>query len=178
MPLQPDNTNISTQLNWIKTMLKDWAKDQGGVAIIGHDLNHLWEIAFSTSKVPRCIIAYVGEDIRGDFSWAAAASRVDRHFIVLVTRARGYTADRGQTFSETVGTSRPFVDLLEEARDIIRTLTFDPATTEANSLDPVDYRGIKPALPDDYPLDAYQIEFSIGTQLGIPYDQNSPTGSI
>ena len=135
---------------------------------MAHDLNHMWELAFVTSKVPRCIITFAGEDIRGDFTIAAQTSRVDRHFLVLVTRARGYSANRGDTLTEQINDSRPFYDLLEEARDLIRVLQFDPSVTEAMDGDPVDYRGIKPALPEDYPLDAYMIEFSIGTQLGVP----------
>lgn len=128
----------------------------------------MWEIAFDTSKIPRCIITYAGEDIRGDFSIAAATSRVDRHFIVLVTRASGFPADRGKTLSEQVEGARPFTDLLEEARDIIRCLQFDPSITETLDMDPVDYKGIKPVTIDGYPIYAYTIEFSIGTQLNPP----------
>ena len=164
----PSVPSISMQCNWIRDVLKGWAVSEGGIAIIAHDISHMWELAFVTSKVPRCIITFAGEDIRGDFSIAAATSRVDRHFIVLVTRARGYTANRGDTLTEQINDHRPFYDLLEEARDLIRVLQFDPSVTEAMDGDPVDYRGIKPALPEDFPLDAYMIEFSIGTQLGVP----------
>lgn len=161
------------QANWIKQVLSGWAQSEGGIAQVAHDLNHMWELAFNTSKVPRCMICFVGEDIRGDFSIAAATSRVDRHYVVLVTRGKGYTANRGDTLTQDIGEARPFYDLLEEARDLIRVLQFDASVTEADSGLPVDYHGIKPALPEDYPLDAYLIEFSIGTQLGVP-EFNTP----
>lgn len=160
--------SIKMQCQWIKEVLSDWAVNEGGVAEIVHDLNHLWTRAFIKSDVPRCLICFAGETIRGDFTIAAATSRVDRDFVVLVTRARGFTATRGDTLVEDYENQRPFYDLLEEARDLIRTLAFDPSVTEAMDTDPIDYKGIKPALPEDTPLDAYMIEFSIGTQLGVP----------
>lgn len=165
----PITPSISMQCNWIRDVLSGWAKAEGGIAVVAHDPNEMWQLAFNNSQVPRCIICYLGEEIRGDFSIASVMSRVDRQFVVLVTRARGYTANRGDTLTEQVNDARPFYDLLEEARDLIRVLQFDASVTEAQSGDPVDYKGIKNALPEDYPLDAYMIEFSIGTQLGVPY---------
>lgn len=162
------------QLNWIKKVLSDWAVDQGGIAVIASDIDKMWETAYETSLVPRCIITYAGEDIRGDFSIAAATSRVDRHFIVLVTRGTGFPADRGRTMSEQTGNNRPFTDMLEEARDLIRSLQFDSSVTEAQPTDPVDFKGIKPVTIDGYPIYAYTIEFSIGTQLATIY-YNEPT---
>lgn len=173
--MTPVTPTISFQCNWIKSVLSGWAKKEGGVAVIAHDLSSMWEIAFRTSQVPRCIITYAGEDIRGDFSIAAETSRVDRHFVVLVTRGRGATADRGVTLTEQYQNARPFYDLLEEARDLIRVLQFDPSVVEAYGQNPVDYRGIKPALPEDVPMDAYMIEFSIGTQLGVPQFNDNVT---
>ena len=170
----PVTPSISLQLNWIKKVLSDWAVDQGGIAVIAKDIDHMWEIAYETSLVPRCIITYAGEDVRGDFAIAAATSRVDRHFIVLVTRAGGFSADRGKSMSEQVGNARPFTDILEEARDLIRALEFDASVTEAQPTDPVDFKGIKPVTIDGYPIYAYTIEFSIGTQLATIY-YNQPT---
>ena len=165
------NTNtISFQLNWIRDCLKNWAVTEGGTAEIAHDLSHMWRKAYDGSKAPKCIICCAGEDVRGPFETAAATSRVDRHFVILVTRGRGYSSVRGDTLTEQVGSARPFYELLEEARDIIRVLVFDTAVNEANPAlcDPVDYRGIKPAVLDEETLDAYLIEFSVGTQLGVP----------
>jgi hypothetical protein len=163
------NNSISFQCKWIRDVLSNWAKAEGGVAVIAHDLNSMWELAFNTSKVPRCIICFTGETIRGDADTAAYTSRVDRDYVVLITRGKGATANRGDTLTEQIGDQRPFYDLLEEARDLIRVIQFDPSVTEAYDTMPLDYKGIRPALPEDYPLDAYMIEFSIGTQLGIPH---------
>ncbi len=169
------NSSISLQLNWIKTVMSQWAVKEGGVAIIAQDIDKMWETAFETSKVPRCIVAYSGEDVRGDFAVAAATSRIDRHFIALITRATGYTADRGKGFSEQVEETRPFTDLLEEARDLIRALQFDASITEAQPTDPVDFKGIKAVTIDGYPIYAYTIEFSIGTQLATILFDNTPS---
>jgi hypothetical protein len=157
---------ISLQLKTIKSFLNAWAREEGGVCEIAHDLSEMWLIAFRSSKVPRCILCCVGEDVRGDFTIAAPTGRVDRQFVCLVTRGKGMTADRGDTLVDAVGDIRPFYDILEEARDIIRALVLDTTTQET----PIDYKGFKSALPDDVPMDAYMIEFSIGTQLAIPVD--------
>jgi hypothetical protein len=161
--------SIVNQITFIKQVLDDWARNNGGIAVICHDLREMWEQAYATSQIPRCLIAYVGEEIRGDVGWAAKVSRVDRTFNVMVTRARGYTANRGDTLVKDNQEARPFYDLLEEARDIIRIIQFDPSVCEASNLSPVDFKSITPALPDNQVLDAYIIDFSIGTQLRIPY---------
>lgn len=173
-PYIPSN-KISDQLNFIKSSLGDWAEDQQGIAVIASDVDKMWETAYETATVPRCIICCGGEDIRGDFKVAAATSRVDRHFIVLVSRGSGFTADRGKTISENVGNIRPFTDLLEEARDVIRSLQFDPSVAETMDTEPVDYKGMKPVTIDGYPIHAYTIEFSIGTQLATIFFKSIST---
>jgi hypothetical protein len=161
------NPSISFQLKSIAGYLSEWAKDQGGMVQICHDLNELWAAAHINSKTPRCILAFLGEDIRGDFAVAAACARVDRHFVCVVTRARGMTQVRGATLVDQVGDSRPFYDLVEEARDIIRAIFFDPRVTEAMPTDPIDYKGISAFMVDNDILDSYKIDFSIGTQLPV-----------
>lgn len=158
---------ISEQLSIIQNNLSNWAKDLNGKAIIAHNLNMMWLVSANNSTEPKAVIAYAGEEIRGDLAVGASLGRVDRNFEVMISRGKGFTADRGQTLvNEDIGQGRPFYDLLEEAREIIRQL---PLGSEDDG--PVDYKGIRPALVDsDWPLDMYIISFSVGTQLAVIRD--------
>ena len=72
--------------------------------------------------------------------------------------------------------ARPLFTITEEVRDMCRGFEFDPAWTER----PVDYKGVRPfnSGNPDLIVDAFQIEFSVGTQLGMlqaaPDDQVVP----
>lgn len=150
---------ISSQAEIIKSALKPWAIKDGGTALVASDLRHLWEIAYQQTVGPRAILCYEGEAVRGDFSVAAALGRVDRQWILAVTRGRGFNADRGDSLTKTVQNSRPFYDLVEEARDIIRGL-------QGISVDaPVDFRSIEAMQKLDDLMDAYFIRFSVATDL-------------
>jgi len=159
--------SIKDQLIVIQSNLSNWAKDMKGTAIIAHDLNHMWIVSANNSESPKAVIAFAGEEIRGDLALGATLGRVDRNFEVMISRGKGFTADRGQTLvKDDVSTGRPFYDLLEEARDIVRNL---PLGQDDDGC--IDYHGIRPALVDqDYPLDMYIISFSVGTQLAVIRD--------
>ncbi len=159
--------SVAFQLNFILQNLKDWAKNEGGLAVIVKDYADMFETAFKCTG-PRLLICFEGEDLRGPQEWAAVASRVDRHYAVLVSRGEGMTAHRGETLTEDSKSGRPFYTLVEEARDLIRVIYFDPDVTEATPQTPIDYHGIEPVMLNGYFLDAYLIRFSIGTQLGQP----------
>src|SRR5262245_15158034 len=118
-------------------MLQSWAQPLGGTAQVVSDLQALWAQAFLSSQKMRVLICYVGEQIRGDFSVAAARHRVDRDFVVAVTSGRGMTAQRGQFLITANQNSPAFYDTVEYARDIIRCLT--GISEEV----PVDYKSIE-----------------------------------
>lgn len=159
---------IGEQAKDIKEGLQTWAQSEGGAAVLATNIHNMWEQARSTSKGPRAIIAYVGETIRGDFPIAAVLGRVDRLWNVAIMRGQGFAADRGSQLTDTVVNARPFYDLLEEARDIIRVLMLDPLWTER----PIDYKGIRSMqMVNGEVLDGYIVEFSIGTQLQTITDQ-------
>lgn len=152
---------IADQARFIRDALNPWAQQEGGKTFVASDLAHLWQMAQANSKSPRAILCYNGEDIRGDFTVAAILGRVDRHWLLAVTRGRGFAAERGDALTETVGNNKPLYDLVDEARNLIRAMTLDPNVTER----PVDFKAIRPMVFGDAIMDGYQIEFSIGTSL-------------
>jgi hypothetical protein len=160
-----DVIKISYQTKFIQSQLQKWADENDGVAEIADDLEEMWRIAFNRSSSPRCIIAYLGEDIIGDDASSEFIGRIERHFGVLVSSGKGYTPKRGDQLVEIVGNSKPFYDLLEEARDVIRVLQFDRRVI----MFPIKYKSMKPALPADAPMNAYMIEFSLICQQRMVY---------
>ncbi len=155
---------IANQLIELKNALTAWAVTEKGTVYIAPDLNKMYHTGLTDSQTPRCVIAYVGEDIRGDLG-SAQEARVDRQFEVMVNAGIGYTVNRGDNLVQpTDETRRPFYDLVEEARDTIRFYRMNDTDSEW----PIDYRSTRPVFVNDYPINAYIISFSIGTQLIRP----------
>ncbi len=170
---------ISQQAELIRAALDSWAASEKGKAAIVFDEMELWENMFTSVSAPRVLLCYQGERVRGDFSVAAIMGRVDRQWVVAVTRGRGLNAERGDSLTTTKGNARPFYDLVEEARDIIRGLT--GVSVES----PVDFMGMEAAQRPDALTDAYLIRFSVADDLprivsappeyASPIDENPTT---
>ncbi len=164
---------IADQLNALQFALNDWVQQEAGVVQIAANQALLWEMAYAASSKLRVIVCCTGEDIRGDFSIAAALHRVDRQFVVLVTRGRSFTTDRGMGLTQTVQDNPPLYDLVTRVRDTIRAMV--GISVEL----PVDYKGFKSfPLEDGLVMDAYQIEFSTAVDIpdivGTPPDPAIP----
>lgn len=160
-------TAVKDQLESMRYTLDTWAQQYNGKAFIASDLNHMWKVAWQSSSQLRIICVYMGEVIRGDFKIAAATGRVDREFNVMLTRGKGFNQERGDSLTKQVGNEPPLFDLVEEARDILRSLV--DISAEA----PVDYKGIRTMQMGELILDAYIVEFSVATDLPSLADQPS-----
>lgn len=159
---------ISEQASAIQQVLQSWANPKGGVASVAFNVSDMWESASKQSQVPRLIIAYAGEEIRGDFSVAAALYRVDRQWQVAVTRGRGFMVNRGDTLILTNQNAEPFYDSVEYVRDIIRCLTGISAEV------PVDYKSVEPMQLGDLIMDGYIIHFSTANDLPAVQPEPGP----
>lgn len=143
---------VAQQLVAIRDALKAWVATNGGAAFIASDISHMWHMATATSDKPRVIIAWNGEDIRGEFPTAAPLSRVDRHFIVLVTRGKKLDVDREEG-------ALSFPGLVESTRDVCRNLSAIAAEP------PVDYKSVRPVEFGNIIMDGYRIDFSADADL-------------
>ncbi len=123
-----------------------------------------------SSQKPRVLICYVGEEIRGDFSVAAALHRVDREFVVAVTQGRGLTSERGDFLITNNQNSPPFYDTVEYVRDICRCLTGISEDL------PVDYKSIEAMQLGEMVVDGYLVHFSVATD--IPNVMALPAGWV
>lgn len=148
--------------------LNDYAQKQGGKnsCFICSDLAHAWKILYDSSQAFKILLFYAGESQRVNFPGGAITGRVDRKFNVIVSRGRSLSStDRGLPLYDDNQNARPLFDIVDELRDLCRGFMFDPAWTER----PVDYIGIRPFNVEGTGaiVDAYLIEFSVGTQLGM-----------
>ena len=151
--------SISQQTQQIVDVLKPYAQKSGGFADMVSNLQMLWAQASMANDRPRILICYNGESIRGDFSVASANHRVDRQWIVAVTRGRGWSANRGDSLYKTVGNADPFLDIVEEVRELIRTMI------GVSEEFPVDYKRVSPMSSGNKALDSYAIEFSTANDI-------------
>ena len=160
--------SITDQLQLMYDTLNDWAGEgnaQNYAVQIVPDLAHMWYALLNTSQSSQILIMYNGEQIRGEFGIAAQLARVDRRFVVVVSRGQSLTFPLSQQYLKPTQNAVPLYNDVETIRDIVRGLQFDPVTTER----PVDYMGIVPFATDGSGkvMDAMQIELSVGVQLEL-----------
>ena len=150
---------INQQAQMIRGALSGWAQDNNGISSIVSDLAQLWRMAYIASDKVRALICFMGEDARGPFDIAAATFRVDRQFTVMITRGRGFNPVRSDSLTDTSQNAVPLYDLVDDARNIIRTIV--SASVEF----PVDFKAIKTLQIENLITDAYLIEFSLAADL-------------
>ena len=153
---------LKQQLTNIKTSLDKWATNENGGALIAFDHVHLWHLLLHKPGAPRAVCVYEGEDAKVPFEGASRLGRVNRHFSVTISRGRGLNLERGASLTDGAGGGRPMYDLVSEAVEIIRK-----TSAVADDGDgPIDYHGThRVDGPNGMIVDAYQIDFSAGTQL-------------
>jgi len=159
---------ISQTANLIQDALQDWARPYGGVASIASNLKDLWNQASMNSQTPRILICFNGETARGSFEQISRWHRVDRSWIIAVTKGRGYYSNRGDSLSNGMSVEMPLFDAVENVRDVVRFLT-----TISEETPSPDYRNTKPMQLGNLIVDGYTIE--ITTANDIPSRLEYPT---
>lgn len=167
----PSRRKVSWQLKTLRDALANYLKGHGGReddARVMANMKHLWEHLYVVQDRPRFLIVWNGEELRGSVDYRDTDNRVDRRFAVVAVRGQGF-ADPASG-----GKELPFVDVMEDVRDLVRSLT------GISEEFPASYLGCKPLpniLPDKIQnafADAYMAEF--GTANDIPAIQdNVPT---
>lgn len=150
---------IGEHLKFIAAALTDWAQESKGRVEIAADPVHLLGLLGTSPGSPRCVVMFDGEDKRGDFEESGA---VDRKFLVVVSRGRGFTLNPGDALTEGSAGGKPLYDLIEEGRETVRGLRF----TAEGALETLpDYKGTRRLQVEEATVDAYQIEFTTGLLL-------------
>jgi hypothetical protein len=157
---------IAEQLTMIREALDAWVRPLAGAARIAEDAVSLVGMLATAPGSPRALVLFDGEAKRGDID---ELGRVDRRFLVVISRGRGLVDATEARLVETKIAGKPLFDLVEESREIVRAIRFDAETTEVIP----SYVATRRTELDGLLVDAYQIEFSIGTQL--PEDLDAGT---
>lgn len=153
---------IGEQLNTMATALREqWLPrtlNQDAIKIASDPLDLFGLFSATAPQGLRAVIMFTGETTRGVDG--EVGGFVDRKFMVVVTTGKAMLA-AGDATRETPS-RKPLYELVEGARDTLRNATFSSDTTEGNFT----YNGASVfVLPDGMPVDALQLEFTLGTQL-------------
>lgn len=150
---------INAQLELICADLQAWAGGIGAQVYIASDIDDLLTKLAETPAAPRVVVMWHSEVKRGEYEERGA---VDRTFWVAIARGKGLKLVPGANLTKGVSGGKPLYDLMEEGREIVRDLDFDPETTESHP----DYQGATPLEVNGTTLtDVLKLEFSIGCQL-------------
>jgi hypothetical protein len=136
-----------------------------GHAFVCSDLTHLWQLLFQKDNALRILIMYNGETFRETSPGLDILGRVDRHFMVVVSRGRGLNVERGvPLYTDTSAGGPALYSWVEKVRDYCRALIFDSEWTEQ----PTYPKSVEPFNTQGAPLiiDAYTVHFDVGVQLG------------
>lgn len=149
---------IAAQLKQIHDALEAWAQSNGGQVWIASDPYQLASMLRESPGAVRAVVMFHSEGKRGDYEERGA---VDRTFWLAISRGQGLKLDPGASLVEGVAGGKPLFDLVEEAREILRALSFDSDTTEVS----INYTLTEPLSLEGFLMDSYRLEFSIGVQL-------------
>jgi hypothetical protein len=152
---------IAEHLEFIATALTDWAQETKGRVEIAEDPVHLLGLLATSPGSFRAVVMFDSEEKRGEFEESGG---VDRKFIVVVSKGRGFTLQPGDALVRGSAGSKPLFNLVEEGREVVRGLRF----TDEGALEAIpDYKATRRVQLEESTVDAYQIEFTTGVQLPI-----------
>ena len=153
---------IAEQIAVIKAALVSWSKQNKGNVHVAGDAAHLFRLLANSPGSLRAVILFDAETKRGEFE---SSGGVDRKFLVVISRGVGFKLDPADNLVEGSAGGRPLYDLIEEGRETVRALRF----TGDGQIEPEpDYKGTnRTQFEGLLATDAYQIEFTLGTQLPI-----------
>ncbi len=153
---------ISEQLLAFEAALAPFCATQGGDAKVASDPVNLFELLAEKPGSLRVAILFNTEDKRGEYEESGG---VDRHFLFVITRAKGLTLNPADSLIRGAAGGMPMFDLVENVRDTVRGLTIVSADNPDTEGTP-NYLGAKPYVtPNGILTDAMQLEFALGCQL-------------
>lgn len=154
---------IAAQLLQVAAALDAWARalEKGGYSEVASDPFHLLGLLSLKPGNVRATVLFTTETKRGEHE---EASMVDRSFAVIISRGRGMTLEPSASLVKGNAGGQPLFGLVESARDVVRGLSFASETTEVTP----NYTGTEIFAVDGKAIDAYQLNFQIGTILPVP----------
>ena len=154
--------SIGQQANFLKQVLGDWASQNQGIALIGADIDEKLWMGFQNTVGPKLIIVFLGSESGGSEDVKEVLDMEIRNWDVIISRGKMLTNPRNEALTNTVGPAKPFLDQVEECRDVIRSLELPTPMC----LNPVVWNSIRPSNTDNWLIDSYIYNFSIWTRIG------------
>src|ERR1700743_1532202 len=115
---------IDGQTRLLLKALEPWAAANAGSVKVANDKPHLFQLLGASPGAPRAAIYFAGERARsGKFN--DVAGRMDRKFLICISRGRGFNAKLGKSLIDGVAGGKPMFVLLEEAREEVRGVRLD-----------------------------------------------------
>jgi hypothetical protein len=162
---------IKDQLELVEAQFDGWAKEHSGRVLIATDPA---DVFTRLTDKPGGVCAFVLFQNEEKFGEYEELGMVNRTYLVIVSRGRGLELDPATNLVRGRAGGPPLFDLIESARQLLRACDFTPPQDEQHH-DPEnaecvpDYKGARPWRgAADLPLDAYELEFSVLTQLEPP----------
>ncbi len=154
MPLRPDEI-----LTTLETHLRAYVEAKKGALSIAEDPFHVYEILADGPGGFHVIIAWGGDK---EVSGHATVGIVENRIKVIISYNRGLAIKQGAHLTIARGTQGPLYKLLSEVRAKCRELTYAADDTDVN----LEYQGADEfAVPGDLPLDAYEMNFTLHSNL-------------
>lgn len=162
---------FSALLNTVQAALQTWAATYGGTAEVAGDAVTAFQVLANKPQGVRCVVWLSAEEKRGEFE---EASMVDERLQVIVSRGRTMKLRLGDSQVNSIAGETPLIDLVEEARDVVRGISLPADETEVT----LDYQGFDFVRDSEGPQDAYQLSFSVGNLMGVPSATPSQSGLL
>jgi hypothetical protein len=147
---------IAEQLKAIAAVLRPWAERNRSSVTILSDQVHLLELLRLKPGAVLIGLLFESETVRGEWD---NLGRVDRAYKVIVTRGRGLKLDSGESLVGTSSEDRPVFELVEEARELVRTAEIGEVEGRP------EYRGIGQYELQGAIFDGWEVRFVIGTAI-------------
>ncbi len=154
---------ISDILKSARDPLIAWSSGHQGTAEISHSIIHLFGVLSLKPGGFRVCVHWNSQNKRGLFE---EASMVDEEFWVALSFGKSLSIDKASSWTDGDGNGEPWFDLVEQAREVIRAITFDPTTTESV----VDYLGAYPLtqIAEGFLVDGMYLKFTLGNLMTPP----------
>ncbi|GEM_PF-2435882 len=151
---------IKEQIQLMLDALAAWHKGVGGSVKVANDEPHLFEILGENPGVPRSAILWDEENPRDPLNddWSG---RVDRKFIIAISRGRGFNLKQGDSLMKGVAGGLAMFELVEQAREILRALRVTDVPGESVPR----YHGSKRLQFQGVTTDAYAITMGLAAQI-------------
>ncbi len=143
------------QANAILAALGDWVANNKGRAFLAADEPSCLEQLRAKPGAPSAAVLWLDEKPRGH---NPEEGKVLRAFKIVISRGRGLSLLTGDSLTKGAAGGEPMFDLIEQARETIRSLRMDDQPGELQA--PI-YHGAGAWRVHGYLLDAYEIRFAL-----------------